>query len=64
MERARSGEDARNGDKLIEGVLPGESATARVAHESLKGKGPARPWPFLGEDLLPDLQEVVSNLRS
>jgi hypothetical protein len=38
MERVRSGEDARNGDKLVEGVLPGESATARATHESLKGK--------------------------
>jgi manganese transport protein len=34
----------------IEGVLPGESATARAAHESLKGnrRGIRKVWPFLG----------------
>ena len=34
----------------IEGVLPGETATARAAHESLKGerRGLRRLWPFLG----------------
>src|SRR5919202_3073464 len=34
----------------VEGVLPGESATARAAHESLKGerRGLARLLPFLG----------------
>lgn len=34
----------------MEGVLPGEAATARAAHESLRGKrrGLARLWPFLG----------------
>ena len=34
----------------VEGVLPGETATARAAHASLKGekRGPARLWPFLG----------------
>jgi manganese transport protein len=34
----------------VEGVLPGESATARAAHESLKGhrKGIRRILPFLG----------------
>src|SRR3712207_3618682 len=34
----------------VEGVLPGESATARAAHESLKGdrRGLRRLWPFLG----------------
>jgi len=34
----------------IEGVLPGESATVRAAHQSLKGdrRGLARLWPFLG----------------
>jgi manganese transport protein len=34
----------------VEGVLPGESATARAAHASLKGdkRGLARLWPFLG----------------
>lgn len=34
----------------IEGVLPGESATARAAHESLKGdrRGLRKLWPFLG----------------
>jgi manganese transport protein len=33
-----------------EGVLPGETATARAAHASLKGekRGLARLWPFLG----------------
>src|ERR687885_358958 len=36
--------------KGIEGVLPGESATARAAHESLKGhrRGIRRLLPFLG----------------
>ncbi|HKH12933.1 MAG TPA: Nramp family divalent metal transporter [Rubrobacter sp.] len=36
--------------KGVEGVLPGESATARAAHASLKGdrKGLGRLWPFLG----------------
>ena len=34
----------------VEGVLPGESATARAAHESLKGdrRGLRKLWPFLG----------------
>jgi manganese transport protein len=34
----------------VEGVLPGESATARAAHESLKGdrRGLRKIWPFLG----------------
>src|SRR5829696_8925907 len=34
----------------IEGVLPGETATARAAHEALRGKrrGLRRLWPFLG----------------
>src|SRR5919106_2679652 len=34
----------------IEGVLPGETATARAAHASLKGerKGLRALWPFLG----------------
>src|ERR671917_52967 len=33
-----------------EGGLPGETATARAAHASLKGekRGLARLWPFLG----------------
>jgi manganese transport protein len=33
-----------------EGVLPGETATARAAHATLKGekRGLARLWPFLG----------------
>ena len=33
-----------------EGVLPGESATARAAHQSLKGerRGIRKVWPFLG----------------
>src|SRR5919205_975418 len=36
--------------RSIEGVLPGESATARAAHESLKGhrRGLSRVLPFLG----------------
>jgi manganese transport protein len=44
----------RNGDDElvagIEGVLPGETVTARAAHASLKGdkRGLARLWPFLG----------------
>ncbi|MGI8859281.1 MAG: Nramp family divalent metal transporter [Rubrobacteraceae bacterium] len=39
-----------NGNGIVESVLPGESATARAAHASLKGerKGLARLWPFLG----------------
>jgi len=42
-----------NGDEVAagaEGVLPGETATARAAHASLKGekRGLARLWPFLG----------------
>jgi manganese transport protein len=34
----------------VEGVLPGETATARAAHESLKGdrRGIRKLWPFLG----------------
>jgi manganese transport protein len=44
----------RNGDNEVvagaEGVLPGETATARAAHASLKGerKGLRALWPFLG----------------
>ncbi len=44
----------RNGDDEItagiEGVLPGETATARAAHASLAGerKGIRKLWPFLG----------------
>src|SRR5215212_9969189 len=36
--------------KAVEGVLPGENATARAAHESLKGdrRGIRKVWPFLG----------------
>jgi len=43
-------EDARANDHLVEDVLPGESATARAAHEALRGKrrGLRRLWPFLG----------------
>jgi manganese transport protein len=35
---------------IVESILPGESATARAAHQSLKGnrRGLARLWPFLG----------------
>jgi len=34
----------------VEGVLPGESATARAAHQSLQGdrRGIRKLWPFLG----------------
>src|SRR5215216_3124339 len=44
----------RNGDDEVaagvEGVLPGETATARAAHASLRGerKGLRALWPFLG----------------
>jgi manganese transport protein len=50
MDRIRSSEDARKDERLVEDVLPGESATARAAHASLKGerRGLARLWPFLG----------------
>ena len=50
MDRIRSREDDRKNDRLVEDVLPGESATARAAHASLKGerRGLARLWPFLG----------------
>ncbi len=36
--------------RAIEGVLPGESATARAARASLKGdrRGVRKLWPFLG----------------
>jgi manganese transport protein len=36
--------------RAIEGALPGESATARAAHQSLKGqrRGLRGLWPFLG----------------
>ena len=36
--------------KGVEAVLPGETATARAAHESLKGdrRGIRKIWPFLG----------------
>jgi manganese transport protein len=45
---------SRNGDDEVaagvEGVLPGETATARAAHASLRGerKGLRALWPFLG----------------
>ncbi len=40
----------RSTTEIVEGVLPGETATARAAHQSLKGdrRGLARLWPFLG----------------
>ena len=41
MDRIRSGEDARKDDRLVEDVLPGESATARAAHASLRERGGA-----------------------
>jgi hypothetical protein len=36
--------------RAVEAVLPGETATARAAHESLKGerRGIPKLWPFLG----------------
>jgi manganese transport protein len=52
--RAASRLAKRNGDDEItagvEGVLPGETATARAAHASLAGerKGLRALWPFLG----------------
>src|ERR671913_1366858 len=41
---------AGNGNGIVEAVLPGETVTARAAHESLKGdrRGLRRLWPFLG----------------
>jgi manganese transport protein len=50
MDRVRFRKDARKDGRLVEDVLPGESATARAAHEALKGKrrGPRKLWPFLG----------------
>jgi manganese transport protein len=53
-QRAQIRSGARNKDDEVaagaEGVLPGESATARAAHAALKGekRGLARLWPFLG----------------
>src|SRR5919202_612555 len=43
-------ERTEEGIRGVEGVLPGESATARAAHESLKGnrRGLRRILPFLG----------------
>jgi len=40
----------RDTTEIVESVLPGESATARAAHESLKGdrRGPRGLLPFLG----------------
>jgi manganese transport protein len=42
--------DERSTAEIVEGVLPGETATALAAHQSLKGnrRGLARLWPFLG----------------
>jgi manganese transport protein len=39
-----------NGNGIVESALPGETATARAAHASLKGdrRGLRRLWPFLG----------------
>src|SRR5215207_3547384 len=39
-----------NGNGIVEAVLPGETVTARAAHESLKGdrRGLRKLWPFLG----------------
>ena len=50
MDRIRFRKDDRKDDKLVEDVRPGESATARAAHASLRGdrRGLARLWPFLG----------------
>jgi manganese transport protein len=53
-QRAQIRSGARNKDDEVaagaEGVLPGETATARAAHAALKGdkRGLARLWPFLG----------------
>src|SRR5919108_508282 len=49
----RIGGDRKGSDEVVagvEGVLPGETATARAAHASLKGerKGLRALWPFLG----------------
>src|SRR3954468_13651704 len=40
----------RDTTEIVESVLPGESATARAAHESLSGerRGLRGLWPFLG----------------
>src|SRR5215208_2154249 len=40
----------RDTNEIVESVLPGESATARAAHASLKGdrRGLRGLWPFLG----------------
>lgn len=37
-------------NRIVESVLPGESATVRAAHASLKGekRGLRKLWPFLG----------------
>ena len=60
MSKNSSGRDwdgwrqSSNGDEEfvagVEGVLPGETATARAAHASLKGdrRGIRKLWPFLG----------------
>jgi hypothetical protein len=43
-------ERERDTVEIVESVLPGESATARAAHASLKGdrRGLRGLWPFLG----------------
>jgi manganese transport protein len=48
-ERSTNGSE-ENQIAEIEGVLPGETATARAAHQSLKGdrRGLRKIWPFLG----------------
>ena len=43
-------EHANDTNRIVESVLPGDSATVRVAHASLKGerRGLHKLWPFLG----------------
>src|SRR3569833_199012 len=45
-----SGRPTAETTDMVESILPGERATARAAHQSLKGnrRGLARLWPFLG----------------
>ena len=47
LNRRNGGEEVVAG---VEGVLPGETVTARAAHEALRGKrrGLRALWPFLG----------------
>ena len=49
-ERDQRDHPERDTVEIVESVLPGESATARAAHASLKGdrRGLRGLWPFLG----------------